>query len=43
MVAVPRSIAFTLDLDGNETKNALLGAPPPRLKVGRGVGLNTSF
>ncbi|WAR18508.1 hypothetical protein MAR_000346, partial [Mya arenaria] len=29
---VPRSVAFTLDLDGKETNNALLGPPPPRLK-----------
>ncbi|XP_053398615.1 uncharacterized protein LOC123543404 isoform X2 [Mercenaria mercenaria] len=29
---VPKSIAFTVDLDGKETKQKLLGAPPPRLK-----------
>lgn len=29
---VPKSVAFTVDLDGNETKHTLLGPPPPRLK-----------
>lgn len=29
---VPKSIAFTVDLDGKETQQKLLGAPPPRLK-----------
>ncbi|XP_060560334.1 uncharacterized protein LOC132720261 isoform X2 [Ruditapes philippinarum] len=29
---VPRSVAFTVDLDGKETQQKLLGAPPPRLK-----------
>ncbi|XP_052275660.1 uncharacterized protein DDB_G0284459-like [Dreissena polymorpha] len=29
---VPRSVAFTVDLDGKETQNTLIGPPPPRLK-----------
>lgn len=29
---VPKSIAFTVTLDGEQTQNKLLGPPPPRLK-----------